>query len=308
MIVGIIQVMIIIFLLIKDKKTQKYYPFLMSTYKCVNFSLKALKQICTKKQIKLAIYEQLCFNLGMKTMPILFTYEDVKDLYPNANGFYSFLKRSLKSGNIKQIKKGLYALVDPSTGRIYASKFQIASKLFVDSYFSYHDALEYYGLATQSFVSRLTYLTHVRVNPIEFEDVVYYSKVSKCELEIVDHIKENGVRVVSLERAIVDSIDNYHLGGGLEEVEFALDSCRKLDIKIIETLLKYYDKAFLYQKVGYLFEKHFGSEVPASFYKFCLSKIGTKKMYLDCTPGRTKLISKWNLIIKDIGGMPDELF
>lgn len=244
----------------------------------------------------------------MKTLPIIFTYEDFKDAYPNANGFYSFLKRSIKSGNIKQIKKGLYALVDQSTGRIYASKFQIASKLFNDSYFSYHDALEYYGLATQSFVSQFTYLTHVRVNPIIFDDVTYNSKISKCDLEIVDHMKENGVRVVSLERAIVDSIDNYHLGGGLEEIELALENCPKLDIEKIVILLEHYDKAFLYQKIGYLFEKHFGKEVPSSFYKLCLSKIGTKKMYLDCTPGRTKLISKWNLLIKKDGGMPDELF
>lgn len=244
----------------------------------------------------------------MKTLPMLFTYEDVKYLYPNPNGFYSFLKRSIKNGDIKQIKKGLYALVDRSTGRIYSSKFQIASKLFVDSYFSYHDALEYYGLATQSFVSQFTYLSHVRVNPIVFDGVTYFSKVSKCDLEIVDHIKENGVRVVSLERAVVDSIDNYHLGGGLEEVELALDNCPKLDIEKVASLLKYYDKSSLYQKVGYLFEKHFANEVPPSFYKLCLSKIGSKKMYLDCTPGRTKLISKWNLLIKDDGGMPNELF
>lgn len=243
----------------------------------------------------------------MKVLPILFSYNDVKDMYPNLNGFYSFLKRSLKKGNIKQIKKGLYALVDQSTGHIYANKFQIGSKLFNDSYFSYHDALEYYGLATQSFVSEFTYLTHVRVNPMTFEGVTYNSKVSKCDLEILDNIKENGVRVVSLERAIVDSIDNYHLGGGLDEVEIALDNCLKLDINKVISLLEHYDKSFLYQKVGYLFEKHFGNELSSSFYELCLSKVGRKRMYLDCTPGRTKLISKWNLLIRDIADMPDEL-
>ena len=161
---------------------------------------------------------------------------------------------------------------------IYATKFQIASKLFNDSYFSYHDALEYYGLATQSFISQFIYITHSRVKPILFQNIVYNSKVSNCDLEILDHIKENGIRVVSLERAIIDSIDNYHLGGGLEEVEFALDSCRKLNIDKVITLLNYYDKCSLFQKVGYLFEKHFGSDVPISFYKLCLSKIGTKKI------------------------------
>ncbi len=244
----------------------------------------------------------------MKTLPILFSYDDVKALYPNTNGFYSFLKRAIKSGRIKQVKKGLYALVDPSTGGVFANKFQIASRLFDDSYFSYHDALEYYGLATQSFVSQFTYLTHVRVNPVDFDDIIYYSKISVCNLEIIDRVKENGVRVVSLERAIIDSIDNYHLGGGLDEVEMAIQASQKLNIEKIIILLEFYNKAFLYQKVGYLFEKYYGEKIPKSFYELCLSKIGTKKMYLDCTPGRTKLISKWNLIVKNDGGLPNELF
>ena len=266
---------------------------------CVNSS---------KKQMKLAINEQLCFNLGMKVLPILFTYKDVKERYPNPNGFYSFLKRSMKNGSIKQVKKGLYALVDPSTGRVYANKFQIASRLFDDSYFSYHDALEYYGLATQSFVSQFTYLTHVRVNPMEFDGVVYHSKVGKCDLEIRDLLKESGVRVVSLERAIVDCIDHYHLGGGLEEVELALEACGRLDFDRVIRLLEFYDKSFLYQKVGYLFEKHPNLDAPSAFFELCLSKIGTKKAYLDCAPGKTKLIPKWNLLISDDGGAPDELF
>ncbi len=244
----------------------------------------------------------------MEVLPILFCYEDVKNIYPNIKGFYSFLSRSLKSGKIKQVKKGLYALIDPSTGEIYASKFQIASKLFPMSYFSYHEALEYYGLATQSHISSFTYLTQMRVNPFEFGDVTYYSKVSKCDLEIVDRIKENGVRVVSLERAIVDCIDNYHLGGGLEEVELALDSIQSLNIEKVITVLRFFNKASLYQKVGYLFEKHFGNEIPSSFYELCLSNIGKKKIYLDCVPGKTKLISKWNLLIKNDGGSIYEFF
>ena len=244
----------------------------------------------------------------MKILPIIFTYSDIKDIYPNPNGFYSFLKRSLKKDNIRQIKKGLYALVDPSTGNIYANKFQIASRLSDNSYFSYHDALEYYGLTTQSFVSHFVYLSHTQTAPIEFDNVIYYSKVSKCSLEIIDYIKENGVRVVSLERAIVDSIDNIHLGGGLDEVEQALKICPKLDIRKVMSLLKFYNKIFLYQKIGYLFEKHFGNAIPSSFYEECLSKINSKKMYLDCIPGKTKLVAKWNLLIKDRKEISDELF
>ena len=107
----------------------------------------------------------------------------------------------------KQVKRGLYALVNPTTGMIFATKFQIASRLFDDAFFSYHEALEYYGLANQSFVSEFTYLTKYHARDLEFEDVIYKAKKSNCNLFIEDRIEEEGIRVVSLERAIIDSID-----------------------------------------------------------------------------------------------------
>lgn len=244
----------------------------------------------------------------MKKLPILFKYDDVKNLYPNKNGFNSFLRRSLKNGNIKQVKKGLYALVDPSTGGIYASRFQIASHLFDDSYFSYHEALEYYGLANQVFVSRFTYLTHVYVRDLDFEDVIYTSKKDECDLEILDQIVEENTRVVSLERAIVDSIDSPGYAGGLEEIENALDACRDLYIDKVVKMLEYYDKAYLYQKVGYLFEKHFGDRVPESFYQLCLSRSGNKVQYFEAKVGFAKLVLKWKLMVPTERNMPNDIF
>ena len=114
--------------------------------------------------------------------------------------------------------------------------------------------------------------------------------------------------VVSLERAIIDSIDCLSLAGGLEEVEYALDNCPKLNIKDVETLLKAFDKSVLYQKVGYLFEKHFGNDVPEEFYEECLKHSGNTVVYLECNPGEGKLNAKWKLMIKEGGNLPNELF
>ena len=244
----------------------------------------------------------------MKILPMLFSYKDVKEMYPNRDSFNSFLHRSIKKGSIKQIKKGLYAVVDPTTGAIYASKFQIASHLFNDSYFSYHEALEYYGLSTQSFVSHFTYLTHVYVKDLDFEENIYSSKKSTCDLEILDRIEQNGVRVVSLERAIIDCIDNPSYAGGLEEIEYALDMCRDLDLEKVERMLNYYDKSFLYQKVGYLFEKHFGNKIHDSFYKLCLSKSGNKIQYFEAKVGFAKLVLKWKLMVPQEKSFPDEIY
>ena len=244
----------------------------------------------------------------MTKVPRLFSFKDLKDVYKTASEFSLFVFRAMKKGEIKQIKRGLYALVDPSTSQIFATKFQIASHLFKDSYFSYHEALEYYGLATQSFVSVFTYLTNSHGREFEFEDVSYCPKKSPTDLFINDRIQESDIRVVTLERAIVDSIDCTSLAGGIEEVEYALANCRPLDLKEVETLLKSYDTCFLYQKVGYLFEKHFGNSIPAAFYDMCLKHSGNKIQYFDARVGHAKLVLKWKLMVPTERDLPDELY
>ena len=55
----------------------------------------------------------------MKQKKILFTYEDLKEEYSNKNSFNVFIFRLMKKGKVKLVKRGLYALVDPSTEYIY---------------------------------------------------------------------------------------------------------------------------------------------------------------------------------------------
>lgn len=241
-------------------------------------------------------------------MPSLFSYKDVKDLFLNVKNFYAYVNRAIKRGEVLKIKKGLYGLIDRTTGCLYVTWFQIASKLFDDAYFSYHEAIDYYGLATQVFVSHFTYLTHVKVRDFDFGEATFSAKKSNCNLEIIDRMQQNGVRVVSLERAIVDSIDNLHYAGGLEEVEEAINCCRPLDLSRVTKMLEYYDKAFLYQKVGYLFEKYWGEKIPNSFYEMCQERMGKKTRYLDVNVGHGIYNRKWRLIVPKGRNLPDEIF
>ena len=73
-------------------------------------------------------------------------------------------------------------------------------------------------------------------------------------------------------------------------------------------MLEYYDKAFLYQKVGYLFEKHFGNRVPDSFYNLCLSKSGSKIRYFESKVGFAKLVLKWKLMVPEERIIPNDIF
>lgn len=242
----------------------------------------------------------------MKTIPILFSYEQFKDIYPNVSSFYSFVNRNLKNENVKQIKKGLYALVDKSTGNIYANKFQIASALFSDSYFSYHEALEFYGLSNQSFVSSFVYMSKNRVNDLFFNDVTFKSKASISSTQIIDLMNEQGVRVVSLERAIIDSIDCISYGGGIDEVIAAIYNCPQLDEKLLLEMLEEYNKIILYKKVGYLFETYYQKNISPDFYRRCLNRVGNKVDYIENEINNCKFNLKWRLMVPEENN--DEIF
>ena len=264
----------------------------------------------TKKYAEHCGNEVLHYNLGnMKTkaMPILFHREDLRDRHPEEAAYQSFLYRGVRSGRIMMIRKGYYALVDPSTGSIYANKFQIACQMQPGAYFSYHEALEYYGFANQSFVSSFVYLSPVYGKEVVFDEVGYLGKKSQSPSLIQDRMKEEGVRVVTLERAIVDSLDDISLGGGLEEVEGAISLAPKLDADSLESYLLERNKAFLFQKTGYVLEKFVGKELPDSFYSLCLSRKGSKINYLDCLKGKGKLNPKWGLIVEE-EDLPDKFW
>ena len=244
----------------------------------------------------------------MKVIPSIFTYSDLKDIYPNVGSFYAFVNRWNKKGKIKQIKKGVYALIDLSTGNLYCSKFQIACSLFKDAYFSYHEALEYYGLANQCFVSSFVYLTHFYARTISFEENDYISKKSNTDQFIINRMNEEGIRVVSKERCIIDCIDNMYLGGGLEEIENALENVKTLNEQNLTTILDFYNKNFLFQKAGYLLKKHLGDALSNSFYEYCKSKIGNKINYLEKKEKGCSLNSEWKLMIHKEKEFPNELF
>lgn len=63
------------------------------------------------------------------------------------------------------------------------------------------------------------------------------------------------VRITSLERTIIDCIDNIDLAGGIDEILNALEQIKILDENKLLSVLKSYNQVLLYQKVGYILEQ-----------------------------------------------------
>lgn len=233
----------------------------------------------------------------METLPKLITKKEVIDKFENEKQYSNWIALKLKSNIYKKVRNNLYALVDPSINDIYSTKFEVASKISESSFICYHSALEYYGIANQVF-SNVFVGSLTRFNNFVFNDNEFIFKSAK-NIKFVNNIINEGIKVSSLEKTIVDCIDNINFAGGIEEILNALEQIKYLnEEKILEVLLDI-NKMVLYQKVGYLLELYNNQfKFSDNFFKECKTHISKKVNYLiQYEFKETELNENWKLIV-----------
>ena len=143
------------------------------------------------------------------------------------------------------------------------------------------------------FVGSLT-----RFNNFVFNDNEFIFKSAK-NIKFVNNIINEGIKVSSLEKTIVDCIDNINLAGGIEEILNALEQIKYLNEKKILEILLDINKMVLYQKVGYLLELYNNQfEFSDDFFKECKTHISKKVNYLiQYEFKETELNENWKLIV-----------
>ena len=213
----------------------------------------------------------------IKFIPYIFSKNELLKYFKNEKQLNNWLLNRIKSNKIKKVRNGLYVSLDQA-GCITSTKFEIASKITNDSYVSYHSALEYYGCANQVFNSVIV-SSSSRFNNFEFESIDYIGKVSKNYIDVVYTI-QSGIRISSLERTIVDCIDNINLAGGIEEVLNALEQTKFLNETKLLNILESYNQVLLYQKVGYILEQYKEQlNISDNFFSECKSKLTNQVKY-----------------------------
>jgi predicted transcriptional regulator of viral defense system len=106
------------------------------------------------------------------------------------------------------------------------------------------------------------------------------------------------VKVTSLEKTVIDCIDNINLGGGIDEILNILSFIHYLNEDKLIAALRHYDKIILYQKTGYMLE-HFNErlKLPDEFFEFCKSKLTNQvKYFLNEEYSNCAYNKKWQLI------------
>lgn len=227
-----------------------------------------------------------------------FSINDVKEFTANEDTAYSKLNRLMKKGLVKKIRNNIYSVINPTTGQIAASRYQIACAITKTAYISHHSAFEYYGLTNQVFYE--VYVSSgTKFNHFEYDHITYKYISSKTEEGVVKAKNTTGVRITDLERTVIDSIQDLNKIGGLEELINCLEGVHYLNDSKLKRYLDLYNVLGLYQKAGYIFE-HYRKEMQVSkeFVDYCKSKIGKSIRYLvNDAKGSSYYNSEWRLMI-----------
>jgi len=190
--------------------------------------------------------------ISMIKVPTLFTYDKIKDQFKGRKQYENWVFNNLKNNKIRKIRKGLYGLVNPINEDLYANKFEIGCAISETAYLSYHSAIEYYGYSNQGY-NELLVESVTEFNDFEFQGTRYICKLVK-KLDDVQITYDEKYKVTSLEKTVVDCINNMNLAGGLQELLFFLSQCPKLDEKKLITHICVINKRILYKKCGYLLD------------------------------------------------------
>ena len=161
----------------------------------------------------------------------------------------------MKRNLVKKIRKNIYSVVNPTTGQLVATRYQIACAITDTAYISHHSAFEYYGLANQVFYE-VYVSSQTKFNHFEYDHITYKYVASSMKEGVVEAKNTTGVRITDLERTVVDSIRDFNKIGGLEELLHCLEDIHYLDEKKLKRYLDIYNTKGLYQRVGYLLDHY----------------------------------------------------
>lgn len=213
------------------------------------------------------------------------------------------LLRWQKKGLVRLIRRNMYTTIDLASDQPTADRYEIASHISPTSYVGWHSALEFHGLGHQVFFNAYVG-SESRFNGFEFDGVRFdYCRAplpAGPDSGVVVPIGNPALRVTDLERTLVDCCDRIDRAGGAEELLHCLDPVVMLNEDKLRRYLAMYDKAFLYQKVGFMLELiKSQAHISDSLIKLCHERGALHVKRLTNAPDSVRYIGKWKLYVPD---------
>jgi predicted transcriptional regulator of viral defense system len=222
----------------------------------------------------------------------------------------SILQQHVAAGNLLRVRRGVYASVPRGVRpeEYQVDPYLVASKLTDDAVVAYHAALQLLGKA-HSLSRQLTYLTHHRVRPFEFQGAEFIPVLAPAAVrelpEFGGRIMEmqrhgTRIRVTDHERTAVDVMDSPEHGGGWEEIWRSLGSIEFFDLDAIVAYAQRLGTASTAARVGLFLDQHRERLMVEERHLDALRALAPKQpRYFDGRRAPGRLVPAWNLIVPE---------
>ena len=192
--------------------------------------------------------------------------------------------------------------MNPITKGLYASHYEIGSAIHPEGTIGYLTALNYYGFSHQ-LNNQVIVLTPTRYREEEVQGMTYRFVLEDTTRDVSAFFNNAPLRIVSLERALVDCLLRPDLCGGMEEIWNSLQGLQYVDEKKILGNLEARKTKLLYKKTGFLLQKLRVKGLSPSFFEECKKNMSHRYddiRDLSFEPG--KYSSEWNLTYPEYMG------
>jgi predicted transcriptional regulator of viral defense system len=191
----------------------------------------------------------------------LFTLQEVRDLYAKderSRSISNLLHRLKRQGRVRLVANGVYA------GALAAApvdRYSVPDALRDDAVVGLHSALEYHGVANQTFQTLYYFSARARKDVV-FDGVTYHRVAPPRALAATSHrllqteVDAHGVLVTQRERSLVDCLLFLDYSGGVEELDKCLPMFPSFDFEEALAYLKLLRRPWLYSRLGFLLDRH----------------------------------------------------
>ncbi len=231
----------------------------------------------------------------------------------------SLLAGHVATGRLLRVKRGIYATVPAGLApeKYQPDPYLLATHLRDDAVVAYHAALAFHGHA-YSLWWRVQYMTAVRVRPFTFRGTEFVGvQAPRAVRGLLDfgggvQVRPHAggqVRVMSLERSLVDLLHAPEQGGGWEEIWRSLESVEFFDLDAVIGHALQMGSALTVARVGFYLEQHREELMVEEVHLRALAgHIPAQPSYLDRRRQSGKLMNRWNLIVPEqvLGRMWEE--
>lgn len=228
------------------------------------------------------------------------------------------LKYHISQGRLKRLARELYASVPSgqSPFTFQPDVYLAALALRPDGIFCYHSALDLLGASHSAWHQHILFTDQRRPplvlpngNRILFLESPVSLRRKKMKAIGTQQAERSGrlFRLTGPERTLVEGFRRLDLVGGLEELVNSAAGFPYLDLDLLARILNAYNLSGVWAAVGWFLEKHQQVfQVPEVVLQLLESHRPKGPQYLgQRRPGGT-LISRWNLILPQGTGEPDE--